>query len=72
MYNSVALLIFMRRTTPVETSESMNSPNLFHLQSQGSTPHGLTLTPISQIDVKKYLTSIFISAKIIKSLYKVP
>ena len=53
MYNSVALLIFMRRTTPVETSESMNSPNLFHLQSQGSTPHGLTLTPISQIDVKK-------------------
>lgn len=72
MYNSVALLIFMRRTTPVETSESMNSPNLFHLQSQGSTPHGLTLTPISQIDLKKYLTSIFISAKIIKSLYKVP
>lgn len=53
MYNSVALLIFMRRTTPVETSESMNSPNLFHLQSQGSTPLGLTLTPISQIDVKK-------------------
>ena len=46
MYNSAALLIFMRRTTPVETSESMNSPNLFHLQSQGSTPHGLTLTPI--------------------------
>lgn len=45
MYNSAALLIFMRRTTPVETSESMNSPNLFHLQSQGSTPHGLTLTP---------------------------
>lgn len=53
MYNSVALLIFMRRTTPVETSESMNSPNLFHLQSQGSTPLGLTLTPISKIDVKK-------------------
>ncbi len=53
MYNSAALLIFMRRTTPVETSESMNSPNLFHPQSQGSTPHGLTLTPISQIDVKK-------------------
>lgn len=72
MYNSVALLIFMRRTTPVETSESMNSPNLFHLQSQGSTSHGLTLTPISQIDVKKHLTSIFFSAKIIKSLYKVP
>lgn len=53
MYNSAALLISMRRTTPVETSESMNSPNLFHLQSQGSTPLGLTLTPISQIDVKK-------------------
>ncbi len=34
MYNSAALLIFMRRTTPVETSESMNSPNLFHPQSQ--------------------------------------
>ena len=53
MYNSAALLIFMRRTTPVETSESMNSPNLFHPQSQGSTTHGLILTPISQIDVKK-------------------
>lgn len=59
MYNSAALLIFMRRTTPVETSESMNSPNLFHLQSQGSTPLGLTLTPISQIDVKKILDIYF-------------
>ncbi len=43
MYNSAALLIFMRRTTPVETSESMNPPNLFHPQSQGSMPHGLSL-----------------------------
>ena len=43
MYNSAALLIFMRCTTPVETSESMNPPNLFHPQSQGSTPHGLSL-----------------------------
>lgn len=60
------------RDYPVEPSESMNSPNLFHPQSQGSTPHGLTLTPISQIDVKKHLTSIFISDKINKSLYKVP
>lgn len=72
MYNSAALLIFMRCTTPVETSESMNSPKLFHPQSQGSTPHGLILTQISPIDVKKHLTSIYISDKIIKSLYKVP
>ena len=34
-------------------AEPMNLLNLFRKQSQGSTPHGLTLTPISQIDVKK-------------------
>lgn len=42
----------------------------FHPQSKGSTLQGLPL-PFSKMS-KKYLTSIFISAKIIKSLYKVP
>lgn len=57
---------------PAEPIEPIEPAPLFRKQSQGSTPHGLTLTPISQIDVKKHLTSIFISARIIKSLYKVP
>ena len=45
--NSAALLIFMRRTTPVEPSEPVEPAEPLSHAIKGSTPHGLTLFPLT-------------------------